>query len=56
MASYPDSIKSWTPVVDLEDEILAEHINEAYEEIIAIQKELKEKILFLETRGGRYIG
>ena len=56
MASYPDSIKTWTPVVDLEDEILAEHVNGAYEEIIAIQTELKEKKLFLEVRGGRYIG
>jgi len=55
-ASYPNSVKSWTPVVDDVDTIDAAHMNEAYEEIIAIETELIENKLFLEVRGGRYLG
>ena len=40
MASYPGSIKTWTPVEDYVDDILASHVNEAYDEIIATQTEL----------------
>lgn len=36
-ASFPDSIKTWAPVVDNVDDILAAHINGAYDEIIAIE-------------------
>jgi hypothetical protein len=39
-ASYPSSAKSWTPVVDATDTIVADHINDAYEEIIAIETDL----------------
>lgn len=39
-ASFPTSAKTWTPVVDNVDDILAEHINEAYSEIIAIETNL----------------
>lgn len=36
-ASFPGSVKSWTPVVDNVTTVLAAHINQAYEEIIALE-------------------
>lgn len=36
-ASFPGAVKSWTPVVDNTTTVLASHINEAYEEIIALE-------------------
>jgi hypothetical protein len=39
-ASYPTSVKSWSDVVDNNDTIMANHINDAYEEIIAIETDL----------------
>jgi len=38
MAIYPDGIKSWTNVADNTDHVMAAHINEAYEEIIALEE------------------
>jgi hypothetical protein len=39
-ASYPTSVKTWTDVADNTDTVLAAHINEAYEEIIAVETDL----------------
>lgn len=39
-ASYPTSAKTWTPVADTTDTIMADHINDAYEEIIAVETDL----------------
>ena len=36
-AEFPTNVKTWTPLVDGVDEILAAHHNEAYEEITAIE-------------------
>jgi hypothetical protein len=40
-ASFPGSVKSWTPVVDNVTAVLAAHVNEAYDEIIAIENQVK---------------
>jgi len=39
-ATYPGGIKSWENVADNTDYVLAEHINDAYAEIIAIETDL----------------
>jgi hypothetical protein len=36
-ASYPGSVKTWTPVADSVDTVSAVDMNEAYEEIIALE-------------------
>jgi hypothetical protein len=40
-ASFPTSVKSWTPVVDDTDTVDAADINGLYDEIIAIENYLK---------------
>lgn len=40
-ASYPTSVKTWTPVADSTDTIDAAHVNELYEEVIAVETDLK---------------
>lgn len=39
-ASFPSNTKTWTPVADNTDNILAAHINDAYAEIVAIETHL----------------
>ena len=39
-ASFPDGIKTWTPVVDNVTDVLASHINGAYDEIIATEADI----------------
>ena len=39
-ASYPGSLHTFTPVVDGVDWVLGSHMNEAHEEVIAVQTEL----------------
>lgn len=39
-ASYPTSVKTWTPVADNTDDVMAAHVNEAYEEILAVETDL----------------
>lgn len=60
-ASYPDDVKTWEPVQDGVDDVLAEHINEAYDEIIAIENDLipKTGLQFLhklENQMGTFVG
>jgi hypothetical protein len=39
-ASYPSAVKTWTPVTDGVDDVLAIHINDAYAELIAVETKL----------------
>lgn len=39
-ATYPGALKTWTPVSDGVEWVLATHMNQAFEEIIAIETEL----------------
>lgn len=48
-ASFPSSIKTWVPVVDNVDEILAAHVNGAYDEIIAIETATKSILVDTAT-------
>ncbi|HAN20432.1 MAG: hypothetical protein A2Y15_08750 [Clostridiales bacterium GWF2_36_10] len=48
-AVYPGAVKTWTDVQDNNNDILASHINEAYAEIIATQKELNKEKQTRET-------
>lgn len=40
-ASFPGSTKTWTPVADNTDEIMASHVNDLYEEVIAVENALR---------------
>lgn len=40
-ASFPASVKTWTPVVDSSDTVDAVDMNDLYAEIIAIENYLK---------------
>ena len=50
-ASYPTSIKTWTPVVDDTDKVLAAHINELYEEVIALETSVAGEVLNITSVG-----
>lgn len=39
-ANYPLSIKVWEPVVNLQDQVVAEDVNTVYEEVEAMQRQL----------------
>jgi len=52
-ASFPTSIKSWTPKTNDVDLVDAQHINQAFEEIIAIQTFLKSYFDWDGTNGAR---
>jgi hypothetical protein len=43
-AEYPSAIKSWTPVVDDVNDVMADDVNSIYEEIEAVQTELGEDV------------
>jgi DUF4097 and DUF4098 domain-containing protein YvlB len=43
-AEYPSAIKSWTPVVDDVNHVMADDVNSIYEEIEAVQTELGEDV------------
>ena len=43
-ATYPTGVKTFTPKIDNVDDVMAADINEAYEEIIAVETDLKAKI------------
>jgi hypothetical protein len=43
-AEYPSAIKSWTPVVDDVNHVMADDVNSIYEEVEAIQTELGEDV------------
>ena len=39
-ANYPNTIKVWDPVVNLQDLVVAEDVNTVYEEVEAMQRQL----------------
>jgi hypothetical protein len=39
-ANYPNTIKIWDPVVNLQDLVVAEDVNTVYEELEAVQRQL----------------
>jgi hypothetical protein len=39
-ANYPNTIKVWTPVVNLQSLVVAEDVNTVYEELEAVQRQL----------------
>jgi hypothetical protein len=39
-ANYPNTIKVWDPVVNLQDLVVAEDVNTVYEELEAVQRQL----------------
>jgi len=43
-ATYPGGVKSFTPKVDDVDDVMAVDVNEAYEEIIAVETDLIAKV------------
>lgn len=49
-ATYPNSVKSWANKVDGVDDIMAAHINEAYDEIIAVETRLLDDDLGLTSK------
>ena len=50
---YPDSW-GWTDVTDLEDDVIADHINQVYAEAEAIGKDLlKKRVMLFFEMGGR---